>query len=103
MTSACFTAPMLSWEDRCAAIVGRWVAEARRLARYSQGALGARVGVSQSTVSRVERGLVPGASLRTIAPILVFLETELAETIRLESTKRRRTALDHATSRMADE
>jgi transcriptional regulator with XRE-family HTH domain len=103
MTGACFTAPMMSWEDRCAAIVGTWVADARRLARFSQDALGGRVGVSQSTISRVERGLVPGATLRTIAPILVFLEVELAETIRLESSKRRLATLGDAASRMADE
>jgi hypothetical protein len=41
--------------------------------------------------------------LRTIAPILVFLEVELAETIRLESAKRRLATLGDAASRMADE
>ena len=53
MTGACFTAPMMSWEDRCAAIVGTWVADARRLARFSQDALGGRVGVSVVGAVRV--------------------------------------------------
>ena len=101
--SAWFTPAMTSWEDRCAAIVGTWVAEARRIARYSQDALGGRVGVSQSTISRVERGLVPGAQMRTVAPILVFLEAELGDAIRSEAARRRGAALGDPRSRMADE
>jgi transcriptional regulator with XRE-family HTH domain len=97
-----FTLGMMSWEDQCAATVGTWVAESRRIARYSQAALGGRVGVSQSTISRIERGLVPGAQLRNVAPILVFLEAELGDAIRTEGRKRR-AAFDDARSRMADE
>jgi transcriptional regulator with XRE-family HTH domain len=103
MIAEWFTPEMTSWEDQCAAIVGTWLAEARRIARYSQDALGGRVGVSQSTISRIEHGLVPGAHLRTIAPILVFLEAELGDAIRSEAIRRRRAAWNDPRSRMADE
>jgi transcriptional regulator with XRE-family HTH domain len=76
-------------EDDPSIEFGRWLAEARRLAGFSQAALGDRVGVSQSSISRLERGLVPAARLSTVAPLLIFLRAELAAAERTRQAMRR--------------
>ena len=76
-------------EEEAALELGRWLAEARRLAQYGQAALADRVGVSQSSISRIERGLVPAARLSTLAPLLIFLRVELATAERTRLAMRR--------------
>ena len=64
--------------DWAAMELGRWITEARRLGGFSQAGLAARVGVSQSTISRLERGLVPNARLWTVASAIIYLRVEIA-------------------------
>ena len=82
VSASWFPSAVRSPDDRFAVDFGAWLAEARRLGHYSQQALGDRVGVSQSTISRLEHGLVPGATLRTVAPILILLRTEFGDVAR---------------------
>lgn len=64
--------------DRLAIEFGRIIRRARRARRATQARVALGAGVSQSEVSRVERGLRPGVRLRTIADICDVLEIDLA-------------------------
>jgi transcriptional regulator with XRE-family HTH domain len=71
---------MLSgWDDRTTGLVIRAL---RRRRGWSQIALAARAGVSQSTVSRAERGWLEGLTLRVIRALYVSLEARLQLTPR---------------------
>ncbi|HEY7969976.1 MAG TPA: helix-turn-helix transcriptional regulator [Candidatus Limnocylindrales bacterium] len=65
------------WRDpaaqRGAEALGRAVVNARRRAGMSQRALAGRSGVDQPTISRLERGVLPGISLRRLAAIVAAL------------------------------
>ncbi len=46
---------------------------AARVERFSQRELAFRAGVSQSTISRLERGLAPGVSVRRLGALILVL------------------------------
>jgi len=53
---------------------GRRVRDCRRAMGVSQQAFGARVDLDQGSVSRLERGLLPGIRLRKLAPVLILVD-----------------------------
>jgi transcriptional regulator with XRE-family HTH domain len=55
-------------------IIGRAAWEARRRAGLTQRELGYRVGVHQSTISRLERGRLNGMRLKRLAAIVAALD-----------------------------
>ena len=57
--------------DRAA--FGAWIIETRRRLACSQAALGAMVGLHQSTISRLERGLVAYLRFRTALRLMVVI------------------------------
>jgi transcriptional regulator with XRE-family HTH domain len=63
---------------RSIASIGREIREARRAAGISQTFVGAKVGLSHTQVSRVERGLVLGASVRVLGRLCRTVGLELA-------------------------
>jgi predicted transcriptional regulator len=83
-------------------VVGLWLAEARRWSGRSQSNLGGLTGVHQSTISRIERGLVPGAQLHHLAPILLALQTELVLVAIRDKRALRDRLLGVGSSRAAD-
>jgi len=70
---------------------GRELRAARRLRRLSQGALERASGVDQTTISRIERGLVPGTPVRRLAMLAAGLNADLAF---VERRPRKDSALD---------
>jgi DNA-binding XRE family transcriptional regulator len=56
-----------------ALLLGRAISEGRRRAGMSQRHLATRSGVDQPTISRLERGLLSGISLRRLAAIFAVL------------------------------
>ena len=54
------------WPSPAAIAFGRMFRRARLMAGYSQRALAARSGVSQSVISRFERGMAPGMSVERL-------------------------------------
>jgi hypothetical protein len=46
---------------------------AARIDRFSQQELALRTGISQSTISRLERGLAPGVSVRRLGALILVL------------------------------
>jgi ribosome-binding protein aMBF1 (putative translation factor) len=69
--------PGTGWLDAAAqrdvANLGRAILAARRRAGLSQRALAECCGVDQPSISRLERGMLPGISLRRLAAILARL------------------------------
>jgi len=63
---------------RLVASLGEEMRQARRASGLSQRAVGASAGLSPSQVSRIERGGVPGVSLRHLARIAGVLGLELS-------------------------
>ncbi len=59
------------------AVVGRMVLDARRRANLTQGQLERMSGVDQTTISRLERGRLPGITLGRLAAILGALALAL--------------------------
>ena len=55
------------------AAFGAWILESRRRLAISQAGLGAMVGLHQSTISRLERGLVAYLRFRTVMRLLVTM------------------------------
>ena len=55
-------------------IIGRAAWKARRRAGLTQRELGYRVGVHQSTISRLERGRLNGMRLKRLAAIVAALD-----------------------------
>ena len=53
--------------------IGLDVRRARLEVGWSQDTLAANCGIAQSTISRIERGVAPGAGLERIARIMVAL------------------------------
>ena len=68
--------------DRLAMSFGRVVRQVRRARRLTQAALGEAVGLSQSAISRIERGRVPGLSLHVIADLSDVLDIGVDLTLR---------------------
>jgi transcriptional regulator with XRE-family HTH domain len=62
--------------------LGRAVYESRRRAGLSQAALEARSGVSQSVISRLERGVLLGLRLRRLAALIDALDGLVIEPTR---------------------
>jgi DNA-binding Xre family transcriptional regulator len=58
-------------------VIGRMVLDARRRANVSQGQLERMSGVDQTTISRLERGKLPGISLNRLAAVLGALALAL--------------------------
>jgi ribosome-binding protein aMBF1 (putative translation factor) len=58
-------------------VIGRMVLDGRRRANLSQGQLERMSGVDQTTISRLERGRLPGISLSRLAAILGTLALAL--------------------------
>lgn len=58
-------------------VVGRMVLDARRRANLTQGQLERMSGVDQTTISRLERGRLPGITLGRLAAILGALALAL--------------------------
>ena len=54
--------------------LGDAVYEARRRAGWTQRQLATRSGIDQPTISRLERGMLPGISLRRLAVLFVALD-----------------------------
>jgi transcriptional regulator with XRE-family HTH domain len=69
--------------DRASAIaleeLGHAVVWLRREHALSQRGLATRCGLSQPTISRVERGLAPGMSVRTFARLLASMTGRVAD------------------------
>jgi DNA-binding XRE family transcriptional regulator len=63
---------------RTIATIGREIREARRAAGLSQTSIGRKVGLSHTHVSRVERGLVPSASVWVLGRMCRTVGLELA-------------------------
>ena len=61
------------WMDRGLLDLGRTVRNARRSAGWSQRQLADRAGLSQSSISRLERGLLPGLKIKRLGPIVASL------------------------------
>jgi ribosome-binding protein aMBF1 (putative translation factor) len=61
---------------------GAWLVACRRDLGLSQAALGFRVGLHQSTVSRLEHGRLPYLRFRTVARLVVIMLDTLARTPR---------------------
>jgi DNA-binding XRE family transcriptional regulator len=57
------------------ATIGGWVRTSRVRLGMTQAQLGRRAGVSQTTVSRLERGVLEGLALYRLAAIIGALET----------------------------
>ena len=57
------------WTDPHMIALGRMMRRARRLAGMSQDAVEARSGISQSVISRFERGLAPGMTTERLVRI----------------------------------
>ena len=76
-------AVMSTWHDHSSeedaalgmAIIGAGVRAGRLRLSLTQQRLGARVGVSQSAISRLETGTLQGLRLRTLARIVGVLQT----------------------------
>lgn len=49
---------LMDRDERVLEAFGRWIRETRRALGYTQARFGERVGLHQSTISRLERGLV---------------------------------------------
>jgi DNA-binding transcriptional regulator YiaG len=60
-------------EQRGLDLLGDAIRIARRWRGLSQRTLSAHSGVSQSTISKLERGLAPGTSARRLAPLILVL------------------------------
>ena len=58
--------------------IGVALSESRRACGISQAAAGDRAGISQSTWSRIERGIVTSISLETLCACAAAVETQLA-------------------------
>jgi len=65
------------WNREALEMVGQAVRLARQRASMSQRVLAARAGVSQTTISRLERGVVPGMGLEQFARIAMVLADDL--------------------------
>ena len=69
--------PVAGWENpavqRGAVQLGRAVRNARQRAGWSQRTLGRRSGVDQPSISRLERGMLPGFGFRRLAAIVAAL------------------------------
>ncbi len=65
------------WNREALEMVGQAVRLARQRASMSQRVLAARSGVSQTTISRLERGVVPGMGLEQFARIAMVLANDL--------------------------
>lgn len=70
-------------EQRIARTVGRAIRRMRRAGRITQARLGEAVGISQSEVSRIERGRRAGVALSTIARMCDVLDIRLDIVTRL--------------------
>jgi transcriptional regulator with XRE-family HTH domain len=53
--------------------VGRSIYEARRVAGLSQRGLAERCGIDQGSISRLERGLLPGIKIRRLCRLIAVL------------------------------
>ncbi|MCY7417331.1 MAG: helix-turn-helix domain-containing protein [Chloroflexi bacterium] len=65
------------WNREALEMVGQAVRLARQRASMSQRGLAARAGVGQTTVSRLERGVVPGMGLEMFARVAMVLASDL--------------------------
>ena len=65
-------------------VLGRAIRDARRSLGLTQGALGARAGVTQATVSNIERSVAP-PGIDTILRLLAVLRLELVLQTKPES------------------
>jgi len=65
--------------------IGIGLADSRRACGFSQEAAAVRAGVSQSTWSRIERGIVTSASPETLASCAAAVDTQIAAFIEARS------------------
>jgi transcriptional regulator with XRE-family HTH domain len=68
--------------DRLAIDIGRQIRRTRRALRRTQRLTGEAVGLSQSAISLIERGRLPGVTLRTLADVCDVLEIHVAWQLR---------------------